>query len=413
MNASRTLFVRLFTFAALCGSAPLVQAEAPPIEQAERDVQGYMQCVSNAYNSDQWRSNTVANCRKQFPVVQSLYQGDYNGVTFTREQSQLYQQARPQWVAFDKKVRTWLFSSGLAEQFAKAKVATAYSFDQTAKSIDARFAELDSVPFTWYPAQKTPYRTAQGLNLQQLHQAELQQFTTCLRGTVEGTNNLNLTRPAFERQVQQCLAPISRQNIEQSSAVYQPQAFQTIAEQGWAEIARRQATAAELERTRLEKEYAESWPQVLKALLGKLLLGLLFLGGVYALWRYLSSGTYSGGAAYDGPGSSSDHAPRRASAASYRSDDRTRAERAEPAEKPADLTTFTLKHRKIGRLTTPHRCASCVHWQGQRTSHPVTREWYVKIDTKGPCGHKHPGSPYGIKRDMDGFHCKDFTDAGY
>ena len=389
-----------------------VHAAPAPIEQAESDVRGYMNCVQDAYNADRWHSRTIDECRTQFPAVQSLRKGDYAGVTFTGEQNRLYEQARKRWIDFDKAVRVQILSRGLAEQFAAANVTTAYSFDKLAKSLDAQFSELEAAPFSWYPAKKAPYRTAQGLTLAQVHQSETQKFTNCLEKVVNGPGSLSTTKANYDNQVSRCLQDISRSNLDGSNAIYQPDTFQAIAGQGWTVIASQQIKAEEAERARLAKEEAESWSHFFKALLGKIVVGLLALGGLYALWWAFinapaSSGRSSSSGSYGGS-SGSDYS----SASDYRETSTASAER--PSRpKPVDLGTFTLKHRKVGPLTTQHRCASCIHWRGQRTPHPVTREWYVKHDTKGPCGHKHPGSPYGIKRDMDGFHCKDFQEGGY
>jgi hypothetical protein len=73
-----------------------------------------------------------------------------------------------------------------------------------------------------------------------------------------------------------------------------------------------------------------------------------------------------------------------------------------------NLTDFDQAHQKIGAPITKHRCGRCQFWSGPRTSHPVRREMYVAIGTKGKCIHKHPGSPYGIKRHDAGTQCKDY-----
>ena len=84
-----------------------------------------------------------------------------------------------------------------------------------------------------------------------------------------------------------------------------------------------------------------------------------------------------------------------------------------PVDRKQDLNTFTLKHRKISALTTKHLCASCTYWTGPRPTHPVNGDPYVKHDAVGNCVKKRAGSPYGMKRHSDGFHCTDYSDIGY
>ncbi|MEF9899536.1 MAG: hypothetical protein RR736_12020 [Pseudomonas sp.] len=404
---------RFVTFISVWMIFSPAHASTPPIEQAQSDVRGYMQCVQDAYNADRWHSRTIDECRTQFPAVQSLRQGDYVAVTFTGEQNRLYEQARQRWIDFDKAVRVQILSKGLAEQFAAANVTTAYSFDKLSRALDARFSELEAAPFSWYPAKKAPYRTAQGLTLEQVQQKEKQQFITCLEKVVNAPGSLSITKTNFDNQARQCLQEISRFNLDGSNAIFQPETFQAITAQGWQVIAAQQSKAEEAERVRLAKEEAESWPSLIKALLGKIVVALLAIGGLYALWRaFLNAPASSTGSSRDNYGHSTGGGYSYSPTSDPRDPPSQSTERTSRA-KPVDLGTFTLKHRKVGPLTTQHRCASCTHWRGERTPHPVTREWYVKHDTKGPCGHKHPGSPHGVKRDMEGFYCKNFQEGGF
>lgn len=396
MNALQTLCATLL---ALSGAA---HAATVPIEQAPGDVEGYIRCIQDTYADNRWQAGTVAQCRASNPAVRALREGDYNGVTFTRAQNELYEQSRQQWIDFDKALRVQLLSRRLTEQFQAANALTAYSFERTANDLDTRFAELNEAPFSWYPATKTPYTTASGLSLAQLHNAELGQFSRCLEAAT--TTVKVLTRTMFESEVAGCTGDITQHNADHSNGLYKPQAFRSVADQSFGQIAAEQARVEEAQRVRLAKEEAESWPNRIKVMLKQALVGVLVIAGLFIAWialRNLPQSTPTQGAG------------RRR----VRDDDDERAER--PArehrtvERKPDLGTFTLKHRKIGPLTTKHMCASCVHWMGPRIPHPVNKDVYVKLDAVGKCVAPRNGSPHGMKRYDAGFHCKDFKDMGF
>lgn len=401
-------------FQTLCATLLLISGAAhaaiAPIEQAPGDVQGYIRCIQDTYAANQWQAGTVAQCRASNPAVRSLREGDYNGVTFTRAQNELYEQSRTQWIDFDKSLRVQLLSKRLAEQFTAANVLTAYSFERVANDLDTRFAEMNAAPFSWYPATKTPYTTASGLSLAQLHNAELGQFSQCLEAAT--TTLKVLTRTMFDSEVTGCTGDITQHNADRSNGLYQPQAFRSIADQGWAQIAAQQAQAEEAKRVRLAKEEAESWPNRIKVLLKQLFVGVLVIGGLFIAWIVFRN--LPTAAATQGSGRRRQRREDEDEDDEYTAPPARKRHESRPVERKPDLNTFTLNHRKIGKATTHHWCASCVHWRGERVQHPVMkRDTYVKVGTIGNCAHPHPGSPYGMKRYDAGFHCKDFKDAGY
>lgn len=401
MNA---LFHSLLSTGLLAFSS-VVHAAPPPIEQAPNDVEGYIQCVQDAYAANRWQAGTIAGCRVSNPAVRSLREGDYVSVTFTRAQNALYEQSRTQWINFDKALRVQLLSKKLGELFQAANPVTAYSFQRVASDLDTRFAELNEAPFSWYPVTKTPYITVSGLSLAPLHNAELAQFTRCLENATARLSTSNISRMAFDTNVTACSGEIAARNIDGSKALYQPQTFSSVTEQVWAQIASQQARAQETERQRLAKEEAESWPNRLKVLLKQAFIWVLVIGGLFIAWTVvrnvanttLEQGTGRSRREHDEDDVYEDHQPR---------------ER-KPVDRKPDLNTFTLKHRKISALTTKHLCASCTYWTGPRTPHPVNGDLYVKHDAVGKCVKKRAGSPYGMKRHSDGFHCTDYSDIGY
>jgi hypothetical protein len=391
--------------AGLLAFSTVVYAATPPIEQAPADVEGYIRCVQDAYAANRWQSGTIAACRASNPAVRSLREGDYVSVTFTRAQNDLYEQSRKQWIDFDKTLRVQLLSKKLGELFQSANPVTAYSFQRVASDLDTRFAELNEAPFSWYPATKAPYTTVNGLSLASLHNAELAQFTRCLENTTTRLSVSSISRTAFDTSVMACTGEIAVLNSDGSKALYQPQAFSSVAEQVWAQIASQQARAQAAEHQRLAKEESESWPHRLKVLLKQAFIWVLVIGGLLFAWTVVRN--------------LPDTIPEQGAGRRYREhdngneqEDRQPRERKHQDRKP-DLNTFTLKHRKISQLTTKHLCASCTHWMGPRTPHPVNSEPYVKLDAVGKCVKKRTGSPYGMKRYNEGFHCKDFSDIGF
>ena len=388
----------------LLAFSTVVHAAPPPIEQAPTDVEGYIRCVQNTYSSNQWQAGSIASCRASNPAVRSLREGDYVSVTFNRAQSEIYEMSRKRWIDFDKALRVQLLSKKLGELFQTANPMTAYSFQRVASDLDARFAELNEAPFSWYPATKAPYTAVNGMSLLSLHNAELAQFTRCLENTTR-LNASSISRTAFDTGVSGCSAEITARNSDGSKTVYQPQAFSAVAEQAWGQIASQQARAQDAERLRLEKEEAQSWSNRLKVLLKQALVWVLVIGVFFIAWTVVRSvadttseqGTGRSRREHDEDDEYEDRQPREC----------------KPVDRKPDLGTFTLKHRKISALTTKHLCASCTHWMGPRTPHPVTGDPYVKDDAVGLCVRKRAGSPNGMKRQNDGFHCRDFSDMGY
>jgi hypothetical protein len=410
MNA---LLVSLLSTGLLAFSA-VVHADPPPIEQAPTDVEGYIRCVQDTYASNQWQAGSIARCRASNPAVRSLREGDYVSVTFSLGQNQLYEKSRKQWIDFDKALRVQLLSKKLGELFQIANPMTAYSFQRVASDLDARFAELNEAPFSWYPATKAPYTTANGLSLAPLHNAELAQFTHCLENATARLSTSSISRTAFDTNVTACSGEISARNSDGSKALYQPQAFSSVAERVWAPIASQQAQAQEAERQRLEKEEAESWPNRLKVLLKLAFNWGLVIGVLFFAWsllrrrrRDLEDDTYE------------NRPPRkRGNDRRERNEDDAYENRQPRERKQADrklnISDFEGgKYRQLGPLTFKHRCASCNHWSGPRTPHPVNNYKYVKLNAKGNCTKKRNGSPYGMKRDMDGFNCKDYSEIRY
>ncbi|SEM48748.1 hypothetical protein SAMN04487857_102243 [Pseudomonas sp. ok272] len=404
MNVFQTLCVALLV---ISGAA---HAAIPAIEQAPGDVQGYIRCIQHTYAANQWQAGTVAQCRASNPAVRSLREGDYNGVTFTQAQNELYEQARAQWIDFDKSLREQLLSKRLAEQFKAANVLTSYSFERVARDLDTRFAEMNEAPFSWYPATKAPYTTASGLSLTQLHNAELGQFSQCLEAAT--TTLKVLTRAMFEGEVTGCTGDITQHNVDGSNGLYKPQAFRSVADQVWAQIASQQAQAEEAKRVRLAKEEAESWPNRIKVVLKQVFTGVLVIGALFIawmVWRNLPAAAPTRGTGRRRQRHEDDDDDDE-----YVTPPTRQRHESRPVERKPDLNTFTLHHRRVSKATTPHWCASCIHWRGERVQHPVMkRDTYVKVGTIGNCAHKHPGSPYGMKHYDAGFHCKDFEDGGY
>ncbi|WP_079226567.1 hypothetical protein [Pseudomonas putida] len=401
MNA----FLLLFS-TGLLALADVVYAAPPPIEQAPADVDGYIRCIQDTYAANRWQAGTIANCRSLNPAVRALREGDYVAVTFTGAQNALYQSSRKRWIDFDKSLRVQLLSKQLGLLFQAANPLTAHSFEQVSNDLNSRFAELDEAPFSWYPASKTPYVTANGLTLASLHNAELAQFARCMENSVSQLDRLNTGRATFDNRVVSCRREITVRNNDGSSALFQPQAFDAVSEQLWNQIAAQQATAHEAERQRLAKEEAESWPNRLQALTKQALAWLLLLlGVVFIAWKSVH-------ALMNTPVQRTGSAGRR----ELEDDDEPQVRPAQNyrrEERKPDLGTFTLKHRKISALTTKHMCASCCHWTGPRTKHPVTNDMYVKLGAAGKCVKKTNGSPYGMKRYDEGFYCKDFSDIGF
>jgi len=397
MNALRPLLS-----AGLLALSTVVHATPPPIEQASADVEGYIRCIQDTYAANRWQAGTIAGCRASNPAVRSLREGDYVSVTFTRAQNDLYEQSRKQWINFDKALRVQLLSKKLGELFQAANPVTAYSFQRVASDLDTRFAELNEAPFSWYPATKAPYTTVNGLSLAPLHNAELAQFTRCLENATARLSASSISRTALDTNVTACSGEIAARNSDGSKALYQPQSFSSVAEQVWAQIASQQARAQEAERQRLAKKEAESWPNRLKVLLKQALIWVLVIGGLFIAWTVVRNL----------PDTIPEQGAGRRRRERDEHEDRQPRERKQADRKP-DLGTFTLKHRKISQLTTKHLCASCTHWMGPRTPHPVNLDPYVKLDAVGKCVKKRAGSPYGMKRYNDGFHCKDFSDIGY
>lgn len=405
MNALHKRFTSTAVGVLLSVLALEARASVPDIESAPSHVAGYIQCIQTAYASNDWRSNTVAQCRASNPAVQSLRNGDYVSLTFTTAQSHLYDQAWKRWVDFDKSLKRQVFQAGLLEMFNGAGVKTAYSFKQVSADLDTRFSELDAPPFSWYPGQKPVYKTATGLSLQQLHAAELDRFTRCLGASLNAQDAQTTTQQGVDAKAQACTRDITRLNSDATQGLYGAADFNRVTQQYWSQIAASQARVKEAERARLEQEKANSWPVKFRALAGQALV-FVFLGvGLFAGYRYLK------GLARLEPEVST--GPRRRTERDDDQYERPRERRApEPSARPPDLGTFTLRHKKVCSPTTKHMCASCSWWAGERTPHPVTQDLYVKVGTIGKCTHRHPGSPHGMKKFDSGTICKDFQDMG-
>ncbi|MBH3430215.1 hypothetical protein [Pseudomonas alkylphenolica] len=390
------------------------QASVPDIALAPSHVEGYIQCIKAAYASERWRSKTVAECRASNPAVQSLQQGDYVALTFTTAQSNDYNQSRKRWVDFDKTVKQLIYSKGLAQLFGAVGVQTAYSFKQVSTDLDTRFSELEAPPFSWYPGKKPPYLTASGLTLEQLHAAELDRFSRCLGASISKLDVLTSTRQTVDVKAGACIRDITKLNSDATQGLYNVGDFSQVTNQYWAQIASTQAQAREAERVRLEQEKANSWPVRLKALAGQAMVFLLIIAGLFAAYRYFKD-FFSVGHAEGVEGqyiSQAHYRTRRTEPDDADDEPRREAPRSAPTPRRPDLGTFTLQHKKVCSLTTKHMCSSCSWWAGERTPHPVTSELYVKVGTVGKCSHRHPGSPYGMKRYDAGMTCKDFQDLG-
>ncbi|MCY1293415.1 hypothetical protein D9M70_426740 [compost metagenome] len=183
---------------------------------------------------------------------------------------------------------------------------------------------------------------------------------------------------------------ITQKNHDGSLGVYKKTAFENIANEYWGVMQLKfKNSALELARQKEKIDRDSSWFVKLKRVVVSGLI-IFFIGvGVRAIWLCLRRYEHT-------------HNPAALSRA-YRSrvgddDNHNR-----------NLGNFTLGHLKIGSAMTQHRCASCVYWAGARVPHPASRELYVKEGASGMCSHKHPGSPYGIKRYNDGQYCKDFS----
>ncbi|MGH8424599.1 MAG: hypothetical protein ACRER3_19955 [Pseudomonas fluorescens] len=416
MNALRSTF----TYAAIGALLSTVSvdslAEIPGIELAPSHVESYIQCIQAAYASNSWHSTTVAECRSRYPAVLSLRRGDYVALTFTTAQSKTYDQSWKRWVDFDKSLRSLILSKGLSEMFSAARVQTAYSFRQVATDLDTRFSELDSPPFSWYPATKTSYKTATGMSLEQLHAAELNRFSSCLATAINTLDVKTATHQSVEIKAAACIRDITQMNSDVSQGLYNAGDFSRVSGQHWTQIASAQASAKEAERVRLEQEKANSWPVKLKALAGQALVFALVFVGLFVAYRFLRN--LPSAASHDTGGEQVRRQPQRRrrhteddEETEYEPPRATRPSTPSPQRSP-DLGTFTLRHQKVCSLATQHMCASCRWWAGERTPHPVTPDLYVKIGTLGKCIHKHPGSPYGMKKHNAGTTCKDFHDLG-
>lgn len=395
MNALITLLtVGLLTLSTEGYAAP------PPIEEAPADVDGYIRCIQDFYATNRWQAGTIAGCRANNPAVRSLRDCDYVSVTFSRAQSRIYEQSRKQWIDFDKALRTQLLSRKLNELFQAANPLTAYSFKRVASDLDARFSELNEEPFSWYPATKVPYTTVSGSSLASLHSAELAQFTRCLETAISQLSASRISRSAFDSNVDTCSSEISARNGDASKALYQPQVFRSVAEQTWAPIASQRVRTQDAAVIPLAKKESESsWYVTLLKLICIMIMGV---GGLFTFWNLVNRV----------PATISKKGGRRSRRKRNEHEDSQPRGRNQEGKK-LDLGTFMLKHRKISSMTTNHLCASCMHWTGKRTPHPVNREPYVKLDAVGECVKKRAGSPYGMKSYKDGFQCKDFSDIGY
>jgi len=405
MNALRSRFKCVATGILLSAVALESQANVSDIALAPSHVDGYIACVQAVYASNSWRSTTVAKCRADNPAVKSLRDGDYVALTLTTEQSRLYDQSWKRWVDFDKSLKSLIFSKGLAEMFDAAGVQTAYSFKQVATDLDARFVELDSPPFSWYPGKKTAYKTSTGMSLEQLHAAELDHFSGCLGAALNTLDVKTATQQAVDIKSGVCIRDIAKLNSDTTQGLYGAGDFSRITNQYWSQIASSQALAKEAERVRLEQEKANSWPVRLKALAGQALVLALIFAGLFAAYWFFRNLASTG----RGDGKSRRRRVEDDDAEYERGGDRYQPT---PTPRKPDLGTFTLRHKKVCSPTTKHMCASCSWWAGQRTPHPVTQDLYVKVGTVGKCLHRHPGSPHGMKRYDAGTICKDFQDLG-
>lgn len=407
-------------------------AEIPPIESAPLQVDSYIRCVQDAFTKGPWQSTTLTQCRAASPAVRSLKEGDYVALTFSRAQTTAYNQARNRWIEFDKSLKAQILSTGRQEYFNRLGVQTAFSFTQAEQDLNNRFQELEVPPLSWYPATRTELRAVNGMSLQQLHQSELGAFTRCVESAMQGADIRSATLTQFKSQAETCKHEITQRNLGGLAGIYNQKKFDQISNQRWAAIASAQSQAETAERERLAREEANSWPVKLRAIAGQFIIWASIALGIFLVFRFRASlatvvpsgqstGSYRhrngpdndeddyGDYEEPSPRASRSHSSQRSS---YREDSHGRDRQTSKPEK-VDLGTFGLKHHKIGSFVTRHRCASCIHWAGQRTPHPVNQDTYVKIGTKGKCNHKHPGSPYGIKRHDDGSICKDYKDIGY
>lgn len=405
-------------------------ADIPPIESAPSQVDNYIRCVQTAYDGRLWQATTIHQCRAANPAVQSLKDGDYVALTFTHSQTAAYDQARKRWIDFDKWLRAQILSKGLEAYFSRLGVQTAFSFVQAEQDLSNRFHELEEPPFSWYPATRTELKAANGMSLQQLHQSELGRFTRCVESVTRALDILSTTHTLFNVQAEGCKREITRHNGGGVIGIYNQQRFEQIANGGWAAVASAQSQAETAERQRLAEEESNSRSAKLRAAAGQIISWASIALGIFLLFRFRASlakvvlsiqstGSYRRRTEteedeYDDEEEPSPRSSRSPSTQrpSYRENSPAR-DRQPPKPEKVDLGTFGLKHHKIGSSVTRHRCASCVHWTGQRTPHPTSQDTYVKIGTKGKCVHKHPGSPYGIKRHDDGSICKDYLDIGY
>ncbi|WP_247254596.1 hypothetical protein [Pseudomonas moorei] len=411
MNALRSTFNCAAMSALISAVSIDAQANVPDIALAPSHVEGYIQCIQTAYVSNSWHSGTVAECRASNPAVQSLHQGDYVALTFTTEQSRSYDQSWKRWVEFDKSLKSLVYSKGLAEMFNAAGVQTAHSFQKVSTDLDARFSELNSPPFSWYPGQKLPYKTANGMSLEQLHTAELDRFSHCLGAAINTLDVKTATQQTVDIKAGVCTRDIMKLNTDASEGLYGAGDFSQVINRYWTKIASSQANAKETERIRIEQEKANSWPVKLKAMVGPAMVFVWVFVGLFAAYRYVKnfSGTMREEVVN---GRVRRQHRRRGEVEDVEYAQRSTTRQPATSFQRSDLGTFTLRHKKVCSPTTKHACASCCWWAGERTSHPVTQELYVKVGTVGKCTHRHPGSPHGMKRYDAGTICKDFQDLG-
>lgn len=87
-----------------------------------------------------------------------------------------------------------------------------------------------------------------------------------------------------------------------------------------------------------------------------------------------------------------------------------RSRRQTPKRNVADeLAAFQRSHIEIDSPHLQHRCGSCSHWAGAKTTHKSLRGIYVHKQQIGDCTFRRPGSPRLDLKATAGQACADYV----
>lgn len=75
-----------------------------------------------------------------------------------------------------------------------------------------------------------------------------------------------------------------------------------------------------------------------------------------------------------------------------------------------DLSRYLLSHIEIDSPHLQHRCGSCSHWTGPKSTHRSLNGVYVHKQATGDCSFRRPGSRRENLKVTAGQACADYAD---